>query len=234
VMRIVDVLTDTDQRMRYALSRRTLLETGLIRCARAAVAVSLEDILRRIQLLREGGLGDNRGVPAGGANPAYEQVAVEPATVREPGDELAELGNRWSEIVEQVGRVAVLARKSLVDARPESVEGNSVVIGFDPEFEQEIDAFQISRNRKAVERALSRILGRDVAVEFRVSGVSAPAAADTTAARGTREPAPEAPTEKAAERKPAEPKAGSKQWIEDPAVRKTLDVFNGKILDVRE
>jgi len=38
--------------MKYALSKRTLLETALIRCARGATVVTLEEILEKIDALR--------------------------------------------------------------------------------------------------------------------------------------------------------------------------------------
>ncbi len=54
LLRVVDVLTETENRMRFALSRRTLLETALIRCARAATVVTLEEILSKINALASG------------------------------------------------------------------------------------------------------------------------------------------------------------------------------------
>jgi len=54
LLRIVEVLTETESRMRYALSRRTLLETSLIRCARAATVITLEEILAKISALASG------------------------------------------------------------------------------------------------------------------------------------------------------------------------------------
>jgi len=52
LLRVTDVLADVESRMRHALSKRTLLETALIRCARASVVVSLEEILARINEMR--------------------------------------------------------------------------------------------------------------------------------------------------------------------------------------
>jgi DNA polymerase-3 subunit gamma/tau len=52
VLRIVDILTDVEDRMRTAMSRRTLLETGLIRSARAATVVSIDELIRAVDALR--------------------------------------------------------------------------------------------------------------------------------------------------------------------------------------
>jgi DNA polymerase III gamma/tau subunit len=52
VLQIADQLGEMEGRLRYALSVRTLIEMSLIRCARVARAVSLEDVLRRLNALR--------------------------------------------------------------------------------------------------------------------------------------------------------------------------------------
>ena len=54
ILRIVDILTDVEDRMRTAMSRRTLLETGLIRSARAATIVTIDELIRMVDALRGG------------------------------------------------------------------------------------------------------------------------------------------------------------------------------------
>lgn len=53
LLQIVQILTDADGRLRYALSRRTLVEIALIRCARAATVVSIDDVLKELATLKE-------------------------------------------------------------------------------------------------------------------------------------------------------------------------------------
>ena len=53
VLRVVEILIGLDERIRVALSRRTLLEAGLIRASRAATATPLSEILRRVNALRD-------------------------------------------------------------------------------------------------------------------------------------------------------------------------------------
>lgn len=52
VLQIVEILIDLDSRLRLALSRRTLLETALVRAARAASVTPLEEILKRLTALQ--------------------------------------------------------------------------------------------------------------------------------------------------------------------------------------
>ena len=53
VLRIIDALVETDGRMRFALSKKTLLETGLIRCSRAAETVSINELLKQVAELKK-------------------------------------------------------------------------------------------------------------------------------------------------------------------------------------
>jgi len=53
VLRMTDILIQADSRMRYALSRRTLLETALIRCSRAAATASLDELLQELSVLKK-------------------------------------------------------------------------------------------------------------------------------------------------------------------------------------
>ncbi|MEI6809780.1 MAG: DNA polymerase III subunit gamma/tau [bacterium] len=49
---ITDILIEADGRLRYALSKRTLLEVALIRCARAATVVTIDEIISQINKLK--------------------------------------------------------------------------------------------------------------------------------------------------------------------------------------
>jgi len=52
VLQIADQLAEMEGRLRFSLSVRTLIEMSLIRCARVARAVSLDEILRRLNAIR--------------------------------------------------------------------------------------------------------------------------------------------------------------------------------------
>ncbi|MCX6998674.1 MAG: DNA polymerase III subunit gamma/tau, partial [Kiritimatiellaeota bacterium] len=71
LLRIIELLTEADGRLRHALSRRTLLEIALVRCCRAAQVASLDDILRAVEQARTEGGGDTgpAGTPAGTSSP---------------------------------------------------------------------------------------------------------------------------------------------------------------------
>jgi len=251
LLRITETLSETEGRMRYTLSRRTLIETSLIRCARAATVVSIEEILKKINGLRSGPAASTSAAlpaektqarnrpPAPFVEKASESSAAASkrgvsAPVRSQEEELDLLSANWDKVVQAMSKVAVGVRGSLLDARPVSVEESRVVIGFDAEFEEEIDNFKSPRIRVGMQRVVSRTIGRDVSVEL----------VALRGAQGSVEPQQEIPVYNVEESKKGvvaetrTPKPGKKRatsdWAQDTSVQKVLNMFNGSILEVRE
>ncbi|MBU0715340.1 MAG: DNA polymerase III subunit gamma/tau [Verrucomicrobia bacterium] len=287
LLRITDILMETMDRLPYALSKKTLLETALIRCSRAAVVVSLDEIFRRIEELKHSLDDDIGGAPRASAaiaanlctgisnhsgshepqlHPAGVGAVRENGNVAQPkkagpsGDELAHLIKTWPELVEKVGKVVALAKGCLLDARPVAVVGDRVTIGFDPEFAARMEQAGLPRTRAALQKNLDNVLGRPITVEFKLlaeraasaeiesketSGNPTGSARPPPARNVTHPPAtltrsdcgqgsvaggPAGPPPKA-----GKPSLQQKQkWFKDPAVQKTMDMFNGDIQEVRE
>jgi DNA polymerase-3 subunit gamma/tau len=218
LLRIVEILIEADARMRYALSRRTLLEIALVRGCRAARVASLDEVLRAVQQAR----ADVGGDAGGSASDAPPPVVAEPRAASSvpakvvssppPADELTRLATQWRELIERVGHAVPLAKKYLVDAKPVKIEGAHVVIGFDPEFAGEMENFHNPRTQKVVQRAVADALGREVTVEFKVLA-AAPAA-------------PEGGT-------PAPTQKNKREWAKHPTVNRVLETFNGDISEIR-
>lgn len=53
VLRVAELLAETEGRLRHALNVRTLLETALIRCARASTTVTLDEVIKRLTAIRK-------------------------------------------------------------------------------------------------------------------------------------------------------------------------------------
>jgi DNA polymerase III subunit gamma/tau len=263
------------------LSRRTLLETGLIRCARASSVVSLEEILRRISTLQQsaglvgaapaapaapaphGAAASSSAAPAAAARamPPAARPAIAPAAPSagpaadpkkkvDPEADLALLASSWHEVIDRVGRIAVLGRGCLMDARPLSVTESHVVIGFDPEFAGNMENARTGRVLQAVQRVLGQILARPLAIEYTLmdASIAAPLPTDHEPAGapeggGERAAGPSSVPSSAAggdmreSEAPGEqrvPPRGTRDWQRDPAVSEVLKVFEARIIDVRE
>ncbi len=250
VMRVVDILTEAENRIRYALSPRTLLETVLIRAARAVKVLSLDEItaeLQRLQrLLADGAATDmttaETSAPVGRVaeraavksipqnNGPQQNNDPEPrAVAAAPEDEVRFLEKNWHDLVEKFGRGAPLAKSLLLDAKPLSVSASSVVIALDPEFASNRDKLVIPRVMRALEVALSDLLRRTVdSVEIRVLEAKSTVPGDIK----VRDLDPKSSDTARGEVKNA--RKTKQEWMQNPAVQRALEMFNGDISDIRE
>lgn len=238
VLRIVQILTEVEGRLRYALSRRTLIETALIRSGRAATVVSIDRILEQINdLKKNGGLSETAPAAQTVDRPKEttprSRVSPPDPPKASPEDELERLVDQWLELIEQVSHIVPLTRSYLIDSRPIKVEENTVWIGFDPEFASHLENLDVPRNRNALQRVLGTVLRRNVHVEFKLLDARETLPGDTKIVPADREPDRK---ENGSEEKKTAQRAthAREKWLKDPAVRKTLEAFNGDIVDIRE
>jgi DNA polymerase III subunit gamma/tau len=247
LLKVVDILSETENRMRYALSRRTLLEIALIRASRVAKVVTIDEIMKQLESLKrslsgQGIIPPMEPPPPGASTPeknAYSEP-VKPkgppvvAENREPPaihDELKLLSDQWREIVERVGHAAVLAKSYLIDAKPVKIVGNQVLIGFDPEFAANKEKIDFARNRKAIQKTIGEILKREITVDFCLLD------ATSTLPGDIKTDISENASKTRAEERSGGVTASLKtkqEWMKNPTVRKTLEMFNGDVVDVRE
>lgn len=242
VLRLVDIMTETNDRMRFALSKRTLLETALIRCARAATVVTLEEILGKINELRSGGDDGGGNAPAGqtGRRPGAEQphapVRITPAAPQASAEEeLEKLRGDWAGIVGRIAKMSLAAQAPLRDARPSAVNGGTVTIAFDPEFETEMEELRSARNRVAVEHVLGEVLKRPIKADFSLMSES-PGTNLSSLPEATHGADAPAGTTSVAESSAEGKGTGrdARSWLKEPSVRKVVDMFGGKIAGTRE
>jgi len=261
LLRIIDSLTETIDRLRFALSKKTLLEVTLVRCARAAATVSLDQIVAELKQLSSGISGSEFPPRTDSASPERFAEASQPAAGRvqsagfqeskqlseipaknevkeapasfpvTPDGELDLLVRDWRTIVERTGKAAPLAKANLVDALPIAVSADKVKIAFEPEFAEHMEQAGMPRSRAALQKALSDFLRRPVSVDFTTAQIQRPERnADGEAPPEKKKQNPDAGVEK---KSGPEPRSRH-DWLKNEAVRKTLDMFNGSIVDVRE
>jgi DNA polymerase-3 subunit gamma/tau len=211
VLRIIDALVETDGRMRYALSKKTLLETGLIRCSRAAETATLNELLKQVAELKKNfKSGAVSGVVA--ETPA-QSYSVDPQKKKPPIDEVKLLLDCWNDVVDHVSKADPLSRRYFLDTAPLRTDATHLVVGFDPEFASEKERFDNARTKLALARVVEKHIGRMLGVLFE------PLKPDT------RKPLPSDHMQ--------EP-TGLKKWYANPVVKTVVEAFNGEISDIRE
>ncbi|MDD5708434.1 MAG: DNA polymerase III subunit gamma/tau [Kiritimatiellae bacterium] len=85
VLRVAELLADLEGRLRHALSRRTLLETTLVRCCRAATVATLDQVLRQLTALQQTAPASAEEPAAAAPAPAITPTAAKPRQY--PGDD---------------------------------------------------------------------------------------------------------------------------------------------------
>ncbi len=257
LIRILEVLTDTELRLRDAASRKILLEVALLKAIEARSAVSLDSVLRQLTALRgQSGAG---GVPtpkqAETAPVAERRAPARPETqetknqqghaddvvgapkahaeVTHASPDLSEL---WSRLLEAVGRASPFTRSYLVDANPVSFEKNILTIGFDPEFEDHLGLVDNARNHTLLQTKLMELGRANAQIKFIKVEAPAGRAPQTTVATAAvpvasaKSAAPASPVSK--EKSAAVP-FNKGDFKKDPLIQKALEIFKGQIVEVR-
>lgn len=214
VFRIVEILTETEARIRYALSRKVLLETSLIQACRAASMASMDQVIHQLNELKLQ-LGE---APSAGAPPQDEKKKPEaqaliqdpPPSKPAPGGELAVLLGGWPSLKERAFAAAPLTRSCLADAVPVSLDAGKLVLGVsDPG----APALKNARNLKALQHIFGSFLGSTIRLKFvPLAGSNLPS------------------VEEVKEETAAEAKPGSVEDLrKNPLVRKAMEMFNGDV-----
>jgi hypothetical protein len=138
------------------------------------------------------------------------------------------LAQLWTRLLEAVGRVSGFTRSYLVEGHPVSFAKNLFTIGFDPEFADRIGLVDNVKNHTLLQAKLAELGFPQV--QFKFVQAEAPAARPAPATP----PAPpsETPPPRAKEQEAGGAFAPAK-FKDDPLIQKALEVFKGRIAEIR-
>ncbi len=261
--RIMEVLTDAEGRLRDAASKKIFVEVTLLKAIEARNAVSIDTLLKQLGQLR-GGQTDAVAPAATPAPKATTETATVPAPARPPAPtRTAEvalpvaaatpavssvasgLEQLWQQVVEAVSRVSAFTRSYLVEAHPVSLEKNVLIIGFDPEFADQLELVNNQRTHALLQTKLQELGHPGVQIKF----IKAEPARTRTAAAPAPQPGPAAPAPPSStalppaaavtipapvkREKPATTTLSAEEFKNDPLIQKALEIFKGQIVEVR-
>jgi DNA polymerase-3 subunit gamma/tau len=220
VLRIIDALVETDGRMRYALSKKTLLETGLVRCSRAAETATINELLKQVAELKK---NFKSGVAPDAVSETPKQTYTADPQKKKPDiDEVELLLKNWHDIINRIAKADPLSRRYFLDTAPLRTDTAHLVVGYDPEFSRDLERFDNPRTKLALARAVEKHLDRMMEVSF-----------EPLEAESRRPiPPPTGPPATAGEPDPA--LSGEAKWYANPVVKTVVEAFNGEITDIRE
>jgi len=188
--RILEVLADTEMKIRDAASKKILVEVALLKAIEARNAQSIDSVLKQLNGLREAG-GEQRSAPAtttsrkpvraesGGTLVEQSLSAAEapassiPSIAEKPQaaatiapaseDALIPL---WHQLVDAVGRVSPFTRSYLLEAHPVSFARNLFTIGFAAEFEDHIALVDNPKNQALLQAKLAELGHANAQIKF--------------------------------------------------------------------
>jgi DNA polymerase-3 subunit gamma/tau len=183
VARIMEVLANSETRLRDAASKKIFLEVTVLKAMDARQAVGIDAVLKRLQQLREGNSPDASSAtsasqsaaqrapnppatsqssapasPVKTAPPAAHVLADASVAAAAPVAAAAaslDLETLWSRLVESIGRASPFTRTYLLEAHPVSFAKNVFVVGFDPQFEDHIALVDNARNHTLMQTRLA-------------------------------------------------------------------------------
>ena len=218
---VLQLVAETRRRLRESTQPRVLVELLFVKLCRFANLLSISDALVRLE--SGGGIPVVASAPRAAVQaPAHAAVpapiaaatASAPAPVASSGTpSLAPAGGEgdWARVLEALKSKRPTLHAVLREGKVLRFDEKQLVVGFGKTFSFHRAQAEEPEHRKMVEDVLKEVLGRAVAF-----GVEK-----------TTEEGPPRPFEGAAGGRPPGPAVG--EVLEDPAVRKVLEIFKGRI-----
>ena len=249
--RILEVFADAELRLRDAASKKIMVEVALLRAIEARGAMPLDAVLKQLNQLRGGGnVPANAAIP--GAAPAARPVAKAPAAHQgiatptaqtETAPISADLTEIWKKLGEAVTQASRFVGSYLINARPVSFQNNLLIVGFDPEFEDQLGLVDNARNHALLQTKLAELGHANCQIKFvKAEALFVPEVAATLTAgisstlvvTPVPKPLSAKPVATAPPEKKSAPVAFNKNdFKNDPLIQKALEIFKGQIIEVR-
>jgi DNA polymerase-3 subunit gamma/tau len=183
--RILEVLGDTEMKLRDAASRKILVEIAIFKASEARNAQSIDSLLKQLQALKQGAnisapitqptaprpAAPTPSAPPTAARPSAPPpppappatippptpVPDSPARLQEIAHQTVDLQQIWSALVETVGRESPFTRSYLLEAHPVSLVRNIFTIGFRPSTAEHIPLVDNAKNQKIIQESLAAL-----------------------------------------------------------------------------
>ena len=239
LVRVLDVLTDCEGRLRLATSKKILIEVSLLKAAQSMSALGIDEVLGQLQKLR-----DNEPPSTGQAVPtAAPQPVAKPSAPTKPTPkptpppapakptEAVDLQSLWAQLAAAASKASPFMQTYFQQAHAVSFSKGVFVIGVT---EEHLTLVDNRRNHEMLSEQIAALGHADVQFSF----TSKPPPGGRTAAP-VLDPIDEPPA--AVRAKPEIPKAAPQpvkldpeEFKNDPLIQKAMELFRGRIVEVRK
>jgi len=248
--RILESLAQAELNLRDAVSKKIFLEVALLKAIEARNAIPIDSLLQQLSQMRsQGGAGP---LPSPSQSPAASRENPAARTTSKPAEDLktaaladsppvgVELCGLWTRLVEVIGRASPFVRTYLLEAHPVEFEKNVLVIGFDPEFEEYLGLVDNARNHALLQTKLAELGHANCRIKFvkaeappnwAAISKNAPSAEGQAVRESTaaQSPSPARGIASARQKVPL----NEDDFKNDPLIQKALEIFKGRIVEVR-
>jgi len=155
------------------------------------------------------------------------------------GPTIGAVRSQWGQMLQLIRPRSALLQAVLRDGWAERVEGNKVVIGFDPSRQFHRDKASEAENRRIVEEALAQVLGQPCRVECE----AVPRRSGQTTGRHSASPSPATPASPPAQAEPgsspamareAAPDERYREATQDPVIKSAVEELGAQVVDVSD
>jgi hypothetical protein len=230
LLQMLETALDVQDRMKFALSKRSMVEALAVRLHLISQSASVEDLIAKVEALKG---SDVKASPAAGGVSQKPPVFSSPRPAESdelkkkdlnPPEVLAAMPSSpeatasvpasqdaWGKVLERIGKTKPMIQAYLKEAVP-VWEGKKVKLLFPSNRKFYVDSLQTPEYQSALRREIGQAYGIDAVLEFGIlpsEPVKQAAAAEGAASSGV---------------------AG---FQDDPVVQKALEMFQGKITEIK-
>ncbi len=239
LVRVLDVLTDCEGRLRLATSKKILIEVSLLKAAQAMSALGIDEVLGQLQKLRDNEPpSTGQAVPTAAPQPVAKPSAPTmptpkptPAPAPSKPTEAVDLQALWAQLAAAASKASPFMQTYFQQAHAVSFSKGVFVIGVT---EEHLTLVDNRRNHEMLSEQIAALGHADVQFSF----TSKPPPGGRTAAP-VLDPIDEPPA--AVRAKPEIPKAAPQpvkldpeEFKNDPLIQKAMELFRGRIVEVRK
>jgi DNA polymerase III subunit gamma/tau len=254
ILRIIDILTNLDEKIKYADQKRLLLEVGIVKLC--SNFVSLDQLLKDIELLEKrlkGGGQNNTPIRIDKHELSNQSTSETTKSVQDtlapnrrefsgpvPAD-VAELKNKWGEIIKSINNKKGSLTVFLNNCQPVEIVNNTIMLAFNMEDKFAKESVERNENKELLSRCIQELTGKKFSIACKLTDFvqvdkNAELPQETRLDKEKKDfntlssTVKEEPVSQVKSKPPAyTPKEIVRQ---EPIIEKAIDLFNGEIADI--
>ena len=179
LVEIINMLAQLQNELRWALSKRTTFEVGMVKLIRVRSKIGLDQLVERLEAM-ENNLNSS-GYTARESFTAVEEPvikeevisAAKPTTPVQPDDLFAKINASWQNVLLEIGRVSPLLKTYLAEGSPVELKGETLSIGFAPANTLHQETLSKQNYKETLEKKFKDIFGTSIKLNFKLVEVAA-------------------------------------------------------------